>query len=360
MTKRNHIKSFFTIGVAIIATALFFVFFLLNRVPITFKEPRVEVGSDVKISSLVDIYNGSSVQDGDKLIDTSSIGEHSSEIYIKNNSGSVEKYTAKYFVIDTTPPMISGPSNVDCYLNDHVDLTSFFSATDNSNENINFQIEGNYDTSKTEVYPLKVIASDKSGNSSTFDFTLTVGKISLETFEQIKQERGEYYIKVNRLLNVVMVYTLDGNGEYTKLVKVFVCSTGKPGSETPLGKFKVSDRYETLFLVGNVWGHYTLRIDGAIFFHSVPYFTKGEPWDNLEYEEYNKLGNGASAGCVRLSAIDSKWIFDNIPSGTTVEIYDSESLPDGVTKPEAIKIDTKSENRGWDPTDPDERNPWTN
>ena len=39
----------------------------------------------------------------------------------------------------------------------------------------------------------------------------------------------------------------------------------------------------TFLLVGNVWGHYTMRINGPIFFHSVPYFSKGAPWNNLEY-----------------------------------------------------------------------------
>ena len=101
-----------------------------------------------------------------------------------------------------------------------------------------------------------------------------------------------------------------------------------------------------------------MRINGPIFFHSVPYFTKGAPWDNLEYLEYNKLGSGASAGCVRLAAADAKWIYDNIPSGTTVKIYDSPTLPAGITKPSAIKIDETSPNRGWDPTDPDPNNPW--
>ena len=78
----------------------------------------------------------------------------------------------------------------------------------------------------------------------------------------------------------------------------------------------------------------------------------------MEYLEYNKLGNGASAGCVRLAAIDAKWIYDNISSGTVVKIYDSDELPPGVVKPTAIKIDENDVRRGWDPTDPDPSNPW--
>lgn len=162
-----------------------------------------------------------------------------------------------------------------------------------------------------------------------------------------------YYIEVNRSQNVVMVYTSDGT-----LAKVFVASTGAVGSETIVGTFTVGTRYESLFLVGNVWGRYAVQINGRYYFHSVPYFTKGEPWNNLEYIEYNKLGQGASAGCVRLAVRDAKWIYDNIPAGTTVKIYDSDTLPAGVAKPAAIKIDESSPNRGWDPTDFSAENPW--
>ena len=56
-------------------------------------------------------------------------------------------------------------------------------------------------------------------------------------------------------------------------------------------------------------------------------------------------------------ALALKWIFDNISDGTTVRIYDG-SLPSGVTKPSAQKISSSSNNKGWDPTDPDPNNPW--
>jgi len=169
------------------------------------------------------------------------------------------------------------------------------------------------------------------------------------------------YVLVNRSQNVVMVYGMSESGEYDILLRTFVASTGGVGSETPLGVFTVSDRYEALYLVGDVWGHYAVRIDGHYFFHSVPYFAKGDPhWDNLEYLEYNKLGEGASAGCVRLAVGDAKWIYDHVAAGVTVEIYDGD-LPAGVVKPVPIRIDVENEaKRGWDPTDEDAENPWRN
>ena len=168
-----------------------------------------------------------------------------------------------------------------------------------------------------------------------------------------------YYIEVNRKQNVVMVYATYDDGE-RDLYKTFVASVGRPDSETIVGTFNITNRHEALYLVGDVWGRYAVRIDGRYYFHSVPYFSKGgSNWDDLEYLEYNKLGEPASAGCVRLAVIDAKWIYDNIPTGTTVKIYDADTLPDGVVKPTPIKIDEDSPNRGWDPTDPNPTNPWS-
>jgi hypothetical protein len=55
---------------------------------------------------------------------------------------------------------------------------------------------------------------------------------------------------------------------------------------------------------------------------------------------------------------DVKWIYDHCPSGTIVTLYDDSSLQEPLMKPNAIHIPTNSRNAGWDPTDPDGRNPW--
>ena len=261
-----------------------------------------------------------------------------------------------WVVADTTAPVIEGEDAIDIYKNDVPDIKSYYQITDDSTENIDVLVEGECDTTILGKCDFTIIAKDGAGNEAKRNI---IANVVMDP-EIARLELNEYYVKVNRSQNVVMVYALDRNGEYTKLAKTYVASTGAAESQTPLGTFAVSDRYEALYLVGYVWGHYAVRIDGPIFFHSVPYFTKGEPhWDNLEYLEYNKLGEGASAGCVRLAVRDAKWIFENIPVGTVVEIFDADELQEGVVKPVPIRIDTESENRGWDPTDPDEENPWT-
>lgn len=158
-----------------------------------------------------------------------------------------------------------------------------------------------------------------------------------------------YEIHVNKLMNCVTVYAMDTSGSYSIPLKAMVCSTG---NATPLGTFHTPAKYVWKVLKGNVWGQYSTRVTGGILFHSVPYSTNRK--DALINKYYNKLGTTASAGCIRLTTIDAKWIYDNCPLGTTVIIY-NDSNPGPLGKPTAMKVDGSNK---WDPTDPDPANPW--
>lgn len=167
-----------------------------------------------------------------------------------------------------------------------------------------------------------------------------------------------YYIKVNRALCTVTVYGIDENGEYTIPVKAFACSVGKEGDETILGEYSIHEPFGTTwcYMVDGTWSQYAYRIERGYMFHVVPYFEKSK--DSLETLEYNKLGSPASLGCVRLTTADAKWIYDNCKAGTKTLIYDDTETPGPLGKPETIKIPPEHEWASWDPTDPDENNPW--
>ena len=359
-TKKHKIILFSVLATVIVAIASAVAILLfLSRVDYVLADtPTYEVNSDATISSLFFNISSGILKDGETLLDTAEIGERTKELTLVSRLGTEQIITAAYIVVDTTPPTISGDeTELSFESGANPDILSHFEAEDNSKAPVELSLEGNYDPGTPGDYNVKVVAKDTSGNTSAKEIVLKITEPPRPA-RNTAAASNPYYIEVNREQNVVIVYSRDKNGVYSNIAKVFVASTGAPGSETPLGTFTVTDRHETLYLVGNVWGHYTLRINGHIFFHSVPYFSKGAPWDNLEYLEYNKLGSGASAGCVRLATADAKWIYDNITYGTTVKIYDSPTLPAGVTKPQAIKIDENSLNRGWDPTDPDPGNPW--
>ena len=166
-------------------------------------------------------------------------------------------------------------------------------------------------------------------------------------------EKNPYFIKVNRSQNCVTVYTYDKNGEYTVPVRAMICSTGV-NKATVLGDdFYIYYKQEWNPLFNDVYGHYVSGFYGDYLFHSVPY--EDASADTLETEEFNKLGDEGSLGCVRMETADVKWIYDNCPENTPVTVYDDNN-PGPLGKPEAIKITDHT--CSWDPTDDDPQNPY--
>jgi lipoprotein-anchoring transpeptidase ErfK/SrfK len=201
------------------------------------------------------------------------------------------------------------------------------------------------DTNETEESLVESQESNIQNNTVTNTVTNTVNN------------KNKYYIKVNNSANVITIYTTDANNNYTTPVKAMVCSTGTATPQS--GTYKLNGtKHKWHALFGNVYGQYTTAIVGNILFHSVPYLTKGDA-SSLEYWEYDKLGTSASAGCIRLTVQDAKWIYDNIATGTSVEFY-SDSNPGPLGKPTSQKISDDVERRNWDPTDPSQDNPWKN
>lgn len=169
----------------------------------------------------------------------------------------------------------------------------------------------------------------------------------------VEDEYKLYEIHVNRAQSTVTVYTYDENDRFTVPVRAMLCSCGKSGS-TITGDFEIYFKSEWHALYNNVYGQYVSGISGDFLFHSVPYASM-EDKASLEIEEFNKLGQEASLGCVRLSVDDTKWIYDNCPIGTKVKIYDS-NTPEPLGRPAAIRINGKG--LGWDPTDISPGNPY--
>lgn len=186
------------------------------------------------------------------------------------------------------------------------------------------------------------------------DFAPDAQTLVFKDEQWLEAYEGNYYLIVNYTANTVTVYAGEDEGSYNVPAKVFVCSAGY---DTPrYGYYELGVQKRWVYLFGNVYGQYSTEICEDILFHSVPYKKLERP-DTLEYEEFDKLGTAASAGCIRLQVIDAKWIFDNYDRITGVQFISDED-PGPLGKPEAMKISDNKKCRGWDPTDPDEKNPW--
>lgn len=160
-----------------------------------------------------------------------------------------------------------------------------------------------------------------------------------------RKSSDAYKIMVNRTGSCVTVYAKDGDNGYTIPVVAFVCSAGKG---TPVGDFTIRDKLRWHELMGPSWGQWCEHLTEDILFHSVFYNQKNDN-RTLDVPAYNKLGTMASHGCVRLTAGDAKWIYDNCAVGTKVTIYNNKKNPGPFDKPKAQKLSSK---HTWDPTDP--------
>ena len=86
--------------------------------------------------------------------------------------------------------------------------------------------------------------------------------------------------------------------------QAFLVSCG--GANTPAGTFYTPAKYRWQTLMGPSYGQYCTRVHGGVLFHSVWYYEKNPSTQSTV--QFNKLGQTASHGCIRLSVGDAKWI----------------------------------------------------
>lgn len=130
----------------------------------------------------------------------------------------------------------------------------------------------------------------------------------------------QYRVEISVAKQRVYVYRWK-KGAYSELVKSMKCTTGAVDTPTPLGSFRMGGPCGRwyYFQKFECWAQYASRITGGILFHSVLYSEKNE--NTLRQGSVDALGTRASHGCVRLSVSDAKWIYNNIPAGTTCRVY---------------------------------------
>ena len=266
---------------------------------------------------------------------------------------------------DETAPVIEGADDVILQVGENFDPMEGVSAVDDRDGDVAVEIVSGTAPEMTHAGSSSIVyrAVDQTGNetkvtrnAAVYDQVAGEGALRFGLLWNSTGVAGQpYLVAVNRVRNIVTVFTTGADGNYNVPVQSFVCSVG---TATPDGAYTTQERYRWHDLWENSFGQYAIRITGHILFHSVPYTTSEDP-STLEYEEYNKLGTSASLGCVRLCVADCKWLYDNCPVGFPCVIYDDDLSSGPLGKPLPIHIDVNDKDkRGWDPTDPDPANPW--
>lgn len=186
-----------------------------------------------------------------------------------------------------------------------------------------------------------------------------------------KNGGNKMYIEVNRAACVVTFYLYDSETQkYDIPIKSATVSVGRDTSTvagagalniqssfTPIGTFSICSNGAAVKYSlkpmhepdgSTVYARWCSHIVGNVYFHAIAVGSQSHY--AVRPYAYNKLGGPASAGCIRMTVADAKWLYDYAPAGTTVKIVTgSSSNPGPYGKPGVIKINGVN----YDPTDPE-------
>ena len=149
--------------------------------------------------------------------------------------------------------------------------------------------------------------------------------------EMQNNDPNKYYIVLDTTNQVVTVYQKDDDGEYTRIVRRFVCTTGKtkpkgdePASPTPSGTWKIGgrERFGKFAAFNNEYARYWTQIVGGVYFHSIMFSSRDT--STLKKFAFNNLGTNGSHGCVRLTVPDARWMWYHIAPGTECVIREGD------------------------------------
>ncbi len=210
-----------------------------------------------------------------------------------------------------------------------------------------------------------------NGKTYKFYYINNERQTNLTKILKLKKGSGRYTIELNRAAGVVTVYMYDTKTKsYDIPVQAFSVSVGRdvstnagPGalalhsSYTPLGNFSVCSNGQAVRYTlkpmhepdgSTVYARWAVHIVGNVYFHAIA--VGGQSHYSLNPNTYNRLGSPASAGCIRMTVADAKWLYDYVPTGTPIKIKQGNSKKPGpLGKPATIKVTGSIH---YDPTDP--------
>ncbi len=136
--------------------------------------------------------------------------------------------------------------------------------------------------------------------------------------------RTNYMVLANLSTHKLCIYK--GNkGEWKRFKGEWDLTCGAPGTRTPCGQFELCYKHPTDY----GWKWFTLSRAAYVYWttagfmlHTILYSKWGG--DDPEYVDVvdDRLGMNLSLSCIRLSLEDARFIYDNIPVGTRLVVYE--------------------------------------
>ena len=155
------------------------------------------------------------------------------------------------------------------------------------------------------------------------EYTVKNGQATIRNMDiwaQAFSSDTNYLIMIDRTAHRIGIYT-GSKGNWTNYA-YWECVVGAPSTPTlqPNQEFTIGTRglyFNTWTATQNARCWYWTQIWGTCYIHSQIYDRSSSPVNILD----DTMDAAASHGCIRLTLDRAKWVYDNIPSGTKVYIY---------------------------------------
>lgn len=176
---KNIVLIIFVLIVLLLAYFVFYVCLISNKkidkpLKITLNDNlTAELNEEKTILDFVKNIQNGTILSYNKTINTSKLGKNMVIIPI-NYLTVIYNYVFYIDVVDTEKPLITSNDEIEILVGSQIDLTKIPEVSDNSGEEINVSIEGDYDINSVGSYNLTFVATDSSGNTDKKDFILKV------------------------------------------------------------------------------------------------------------------------------------------------------------------------------------------
>ncbi len=258
--------------ILVVGVLLYFVIFKVGKVKVMLSSNlTTEIHEDVNVMSFVQDVKHGEIISQDEKIDTSTLGEKEIHLKIKNEQGNEEDYTFKVQVVDTTKPVITSGDSLTVLVGTDIELLKDVMVTDNSGEEIDVKVNGEYDINQVGDYALQYVAEDSSQNETIQDFTLHIIERPNEreeipedyTFTTSKGFKGEVKNGITYIDGIIVVnktYPIPssyGNGLLEETKQAF---QEMNSDALPLGlNLYISSGYRSYSLQEDLYSGYVLR-----------------------------------------------------------------------------------------------------
>lgn len=159
-----------------------------------------------------------------------------------------------------------------------------------------------------------------------------------------------YYIMVNKSDNMVSVWNAV-NGTVDSIAALFYASVNS-GLET--GTYYITEKNTWNILNNRIYVQYSSKSSSVALFHSSAYAIQRCGY--LITDTYKAIGSSNdNVPGITLTVGDAKWIYENCPDNTVVEVCDKPDMDYGMTADKPMEI---PDGIRWDPTDPNKDNKW--